>query len=117
MEGETLTPRPCRISSVTCAFLDGSACGVAVTIFGGGAPHGPARPALPGISVVTTPYLDRARIRRVPILARQYGLTKLLERLTYGAVAPHRGHSSDGATAGKQPSGLHLVFTRGDGAR
>lgn len=60
---------------------------IAVTIFGGSRSGSPERPALPGVAVVTTPYLDRAHMRSVPVLARQYGLTKLLERLTYGAVA------------------------------
>lgn len=37
--------------------------------------------------IVTTPFVSRAAFRAVPPLSRQYGLTKLLERLTYGAMA------------------------------
>ena len=44
-------------------------------------------PALTDVAVVTTPYLDRVRFRSVPVLTRQYGLTKLLERLSFGATA------------------------------
>jgi D-inositol-3-phosphate glycosyltransferase len=64
-----------------------AAKGVSVTIFGGAATGGPVRPMLTEVSVVTTPYLDRARMRRVPILSKQYGLTKLVERLSFGATS------------------------------
>lgn len=40
-----------------------------------------------GRDIVATPFVSRERFRAVPLLSRQYGLTKLLERLTYGAFA------------------------------
>ncbi len=61
--------------------------GVAVTVIGGASsapsPHHPA----PGVQVVTVPYIDRATMRRIPLLGRRYGLTKLLERLSFGVRA------------------------------
>ena len=48
--------------------------------------RGPERRPAPGVRVVTLPYLDRALWRRIPLLGRQYTLTKLLERLSF-AVA------------------------------
>ncbi len=40
-----------------------------------------------GRDIVTTPFVSREAFRAVPLLSRQYGLTKLLERLTYSAFA------------------------------
>ncbi|MCA1666517.1 MAG: glycosyltransferase family 4 protein [Thermomicrobia bacterium] len=61
--------------------------GIGVTVIGGQSPALPAKKAAPGVSVETVPYLDRARIRRIPLLGRRYGLTKLLERLSFGLRA------------------------------
>ncbi len=40
-----------------------------------------------GRDIVTTPFVSRDIFRSVPLLSRQYGLTKLLERLTYAPLA------------------------------
>ncbi|MDQ6833272.1 MAG: glycosyltransferase family 4 protein [Chloroflexota bacterium] len=61
--------------------------GVVVTVIGGQSLSPPARKMAPGLSVETVPYLDRDRIRRIPMLGRRYGLTKLLERLSFGLRA------------------------------
>ncbi len=61
--------------------------GIGVTVIGGQSRALPAKKAAPGVSVETVPYLDRARIRRIPLLGRRYGLTKLLERLSFGLRA------------------------------
>ena len=61
-----------------------AAAGDAVTIWGGA---GAVRRDLPGVRVVPRPYLPRAALRRLPLLSRQYGLTKLLERLSAGVTA------------------------------
>jgi len=60
-----------------------AARGYAVDLVGG---RGRERRAAPGVRVVTLPYLDRELWRRIPLLGRQYTLTKLLERLSF-AVA------------------------------
>jgi glycosyltransferase involved in cell wall biosynthesis len=39
------------------------------------------------VRVITLPYLDREAWRRIPLLGRQYTLTKLLERLSQGIFA------------------------------
>ena len=52
--------------------------GYRVDVIGG---RGPERRPAPGVRVVTLPYIDRALWRRIPLLGRQYTLTKLLERL------------------------------------
>jgi hypothetical protein len=51
-----------------------------VEIFGGRGPG--ERRRVPGVKVRLYPYVDRDRWRKVPLLSRQYGLTKLLERLS-----------------------------------
>lgn len=61
--------------------------GVGVTVIGGQSLAPPAQTRAPGVSVATVPYLDRARIRRIPLLGRRYGLTKLLERLSFALRA------------------------------
>jgi len=61
--------------------------GAAVTVVGGAAPSFTPRREIPGVRVATVPYLDRARMRHVPVLGRRYGLTKLLERLSFGVRA------------------------------
>ncbi|MCA1723591.1 MAG: glycosyltransferase family 4 protein [Thermomicrobia bacterium] len=61
--------------------------GVAVTVVGGASPSPPMRDATPGMHVETVPYIDRAQLRRIPLLGSQYGLTKLLERLSFGVRA------------------------------
>lgn len=62
--------------------------GARVTVIGGQSLAPPAREMIPGVAVETVSYLDRARIRRIPLLGRRYGLTKLLERLSF---APRAG--------------------------
>jgi glycosyltransferase involved in cell wall biosynthesis len=42
---------------------------------------------VPGISVRRFPYIDRDLWRKIPLLGRQYGLTKLLERLSMAPFA------------------------------
>lgn len=61
-----------------------AAAGDSVTIWGG---QGPVRRTLPGVTVITRPFLARAGWRRLPLLDRQYGLTKLLERLSVGVTS------------------------------
>lgn len=63
-----------------------AARGVDVTLFGGTPSPGSA-PAPDGVPVVASRYLSRAAMRRAPLLSRQYGLTKLLERLSYAPLA------------------------------
>jgi glycosyltransferase involved in cell wall biosynthesis len=53
--------------------------GYRVDVIGG---RGPERRPARGVRVVTLPYIDRALWRRIPLLGRQYTLTKLLERLS-----------------------------------
>jgi glycosyltransferase involved in cell wall biosynthesis len=62
--------------------------GIAVTIFGGTS-DAPAHNC-DRVPVETAGYVSRDLLRRVPVLSRQYGLTKLLERLSYapGALRP-----------------------------
>lgn len=56
-----------------------------VTIFGGrGAGE---RRRIPGVRVRLFPYIDRDAWRKLPLLSRQYGLTKLLERLSMAPFA------------------------------
>lgn len=55
-----------------------------VDIIGGRPPRGFQMPHLPGVRVHTLPYIHRDSFRRLPILNRLYGLTKLLERLSFG---------------------------------
>ena len=55
--------------------------GYRAVVIGG---RGPERRPAPGVQVVMLPYVDRALWRRVPLLGRQYTLTKLLERLSFG---------------------------------
>lgn len=61
-----------------------AAAGDAVTIWGG---RGPVRRDLAGVRIVTRPYISRAALRRLPLLGRQYGPTKLLERLSVGLTS------------------------------
>jgi glycosyltransferase involved in cell wall biosynthesis len=61
-----------------------AAAGDRVDIWGG---RGPVRRDLDGVRVITRPYISRAALRRLPLLGRQYGLTKLLERLSAGLTA------------------------------
>ncbi|MGI8589370.1 MAG: glycosyltransferase family 4 protein [Chloroflexia bacterium] len=60
-----------------------AARGHRVDVIGG---RGTERRPAPGVRVITLPYIDRALWRRIPLLGRQYTLTKLLERLSF-AVA------------------------------
>jgi glycosyltransferase involved in cell wall biosynthesis len=61
-----------------------AAQGVEATIVSGRGPH---RRGCAGVRIVEFPFVSRARLRRVPGLAKAYTLTKLLERLTFGAAA------------------------------
>jgi glycosyltransferase involved in cell wall biosynthesis len=61
-----------------------AARGYRVDVIGG---RGRERWDVPGVRVVTLPYLDRELWRRIPLLGRQYTLTKLLERLSLGVTA------------------------------
>ncbi|MDQ2788070.1 MAG: glycosyltransferase family 4 protein, partial [Chloroflexota bacterium] len=61
--------------------------GMSVTVIGGQSLAPPTRTMIPGVSVETVPYFDRVRIRRIPLLGRRYGLTKLLERLSFALRA------------------------------
>jgi glycosyltransferase involved in cell wall biosynthesis len=58
-----------------------------VDIIGGKSPTG-FTPPIPDkrVRIITRPFISREAMRRVPILRTQYGLTKLLERLSF-AVA------------------------------
>lgn len=60
-----------------------AAAGLTVEIIGG---RGAIALPAPGVRVSRAPFVSRERLRRVPGLARQYGLTKLAERLTFGAA-------------------------------
>lgn len=64
-----------------------AARGIDVTIFGGTRPEAQSHRDVPDVAIATTPYIDRAQLRRIPLLARQYGATKLLERVSYGVRA------------------------------
>src|SRR5215212_1288174 len=61
-----------------------AARGYRVDVIGG---RGRERRPAPGVRVITLPYLDREAWRRIPLLGRQYTLTKLLERLSLGIFA------------------------------
>ncbi|HEX8221195.1 MAG TPA: glycosyltransferase family 4 protein [Chloroflexia bacterium] len=56
-----------------------------VTIFGGRG--NVERRRIPGVRVRVFPYIDRDAWRKLPLLGRQYGLTKLLERLSMAPFA------------------------------
>ncbi len=60
-----------------------AARGYHAVVLGG---RGTERRRAPGVQVVRLPYLDRAVWRRIPLLGRQYTLTKLLERLSFGVA-------------------------------
>ena len=60
-----------------------AAAGLPVEIVGG---RGVVRQAAPGVRVRRAPFVRREWLRRVPGLSRQYGFTKLAERLSFGAV-------------------------------
>ena len=56
-----------------------------VDIYGGRGPISGRR--VPGVRVRRYPYIDRDAWRKFPLLGRQYGLTKLLERLSMAPFA------------------------------
>lgn len=58
--------------------------GHATTIVGGA---GDLRRPYANVRVITFPYLSRAALRRIPGLGKQYTLTKLVERLSFGMNA------------------------------
>lgn len=60
--------------------------GLDVTIVGG---DGSIRREYPNVRVVTFPFTSRESLRKLPGLAKQYTLTKLVERLTFGNHARH----------------------------
>ncbi len=56
-----------------------------VDIIGGNSPTDFHRPQLDErVRVITRPFVAREQLRRLPILSRLYGQTKLLERLSFG---------------------------------
>ncbi len=59
-----------------------------VDIIGGKPPRNfqPFDPG-PGVRVITRPFISREFLRRLPLLSRLYGLTKLIERLSFGLAA------------------------------
>lgn len=59
--------------------------GHSVEIFGGRGPG--ERRQIPGVRVRLLPYIDRDVWRKIPLLGRQYTLTKLLERLSMAPFA------------------------------
>lgn len=59
--------------------------GQSVEIFGGRGPG--ERRQIPGVRVRLFPYIDRDTWRKIPLLGRQYTLTKLLERLSMAPMA------------------------------
>lgn len=61
-----------------------AARGHAVTIIGG---RGKVCHNYPGVRVKTHAFISRETWRRIPLLGRQYGLTKLLERLSFALFA------------------------------
>lgn len=61
-----------------------AARGIDTTIVGG---EGAIRQSVENVRVVTFPYTPRARLRGLPGLHKQYTLTKLVERLSFGARA------------------------------
>ncbi|MGN6562951.1 MAG: glycosyltransferase family 4 protein [Thermomicrobiales bacterium] len=63
-----------------------ASAGLAVDVIGGQAGGGLAGTPGPGVRVRRAPFVRREWLRRVPLLSRQYGLTKLLERLTFNAT-------------------------------
>lgn len=68
-----------------------AAAGLRVDVIGG---IGPIERAAPGVRIIRAPFLSRETLRRNPLLRRQYGATKLLERLSFGlssAVTLARG--------------------------
>lgn len=58
--------------------------GLDVTIIGG---EGSIRRDIPNVRVVTFPFTSREELRKKRFLAKQYALTKLIERLTFGKHA------------------------------
>lgn len=58
-----------------------------VEIVGGRPPANFKLPNLPQLKVRTLPYIHRDSMRRLPLLNRLYGLTKLLERLSFGLAS------------------------------
>ncbi|HEX5501332.1 MAG TPA: glycosyltransferase family 4 protein [Thermomicrobiales bacterium] len=64
-----------------------AARGVPVDVLGGRETRRPVAQAAPGVRVRRAPFVRREWLRRAPGLARQYGATKLAERLTFGATA------------------------------
>ncbi|MEI6046377.1 MAG: glycosyltransferase family 4 protein, partial [Chloroflexota bacterium] len=59
-----------------------------VDIIGGKSPVGFHHPDPgPQVRIITRPFISRETLRHLPLLSRLYGLTKLLERLSFGVVA------------------------------
>jgi len=61
-----------------------AARGINTTVVGG---DGSIRYSYPNVRVVTFPFTSRNALRRVPGLAKQYTVTKLVERLSFGVRA------------------------------
>ncbi len=62
-----------------------AATGVEVSIFGGACES--RAPVSATVDVHTSRYIDRAWLRRIPLVRRQYAATKLIERLSFDAGA------------------------------
>jgi glycosyltransferase involved in cell wall biosynthesis len=60
-----------------------AAAGLAVDVIGG---RGPIDYPVPGVRVRRAPFVRREWLRRLPGLGRQYGPTKLAERLSFGVT-------------------------------
>ncbi len=59
-----------------------------IDIIGGKSPPGFQIPEIgPQVRIITRPFVGREQFRRLPLLNRAYGLTKLLERLTFGVTS------------------------------
>ncbi len=63
-----------------------AAAGLAVDVIGGAVAAGSALAPAPGVRLRRAPFVRREWLRRLPLLDRQYGATKLAERLSFGAT-------------------------------
>lgn len=63
-----------------------AAAGLQVDVIGGSGGGGLSGTPGPGVRVRRAPFIRREWMRRLPIISRQYGLTKLAERLTFAAT-------------------------------
>ncbi len=61
-----------------------AAAGLAVEVIGGSGGGGLSGSPGPGVRVRRAPFVRREWLRRLPVISRLYGPTKLIERLTFG---------------------------------